>query len=85
MQRRLDGKFLAERIHTTNHRKMSLTKDVMRTKRKLARRLNWNDYDSIIHKSELCAEVTFVSTRQYHIYHIGKFNRLKKKSIPEQS
>ena len=43
-------------------------------RKNLARQLDWNDYDTIVEKSELSAEVTFVSTKRCLI---EKFNRLK--------
>ena len=59
-----DGRqFLGEMIHTTHYHKESLVREERSMRKDLARRLNWNDYDTNVGKSEVSAEATFVSTK----------------------
>ena len=73
--------FLRERIRVAHHKKTALRKGAEETRKELARSLEWEDYDNIMHKTEHCTETTFLSTRNHHI---RKFNQLKEKQTPEQ-
>ena len=62
-------------------KKTKLKQEADKIKKNLGRKLDWNDYDNIVERCEVCAEKTYCNTKKQHM---EKFSCLQQKKTQQQ-